>query len=174
MVEDFPITIRPAQEHELELLEETFSPGDKSHFHFERFENQKAGKGIYLIAWHENIPIGHLLLEWDGPKDPTVATSIDIRKRAYLFAVETRFEYRKKGVATKLIQEAERLAKEHSYEWTGLEVGYASNSEALRLYEKLGYKDWERTRFVVNCEYIKEDGQKYTEFEFVTYMDKKL
>lgn len=174
MTEDFTITIRLAQESELELLEKTFSPRSKSRRHFERFEKQKAGEGIYLIAWHKNTPVGHLLLEWNGPQDPSVARTINVNKRAYLFAIRTKEEYRKKGIATKLVQISEKIAKERGYEWTGLEVGYASNPDALRLYQKLGYRYWGRGGFIVNGEYLQEDGQKYTEFEAVVYMEKKL
>ena len=174
MIEDFTITVRPANESELEMLEKEFSPGYKSRHHFQRFEKQKTGKGLYLIAWHNNVPVGHFLLEWDGPEDPTVATQIDIHKRAYLFALGTREEYRRRGVATRMIQTGERLAKEHGCEWIGVEVGKASNPDARRLYEKLEYKDWDRGEFIVSSDYIIEDSQKYTEFEAVIYMDKKL
>ena len=174
MTEDFPIVIRKAEESELELLEREFSPGDVSRYHFQRFEEQQKGKGIYLIAWHEDVPVGHLLVEWGGPQDQTVATQIDVRGRAYLFAVETRGEYRRRGVATKMVQEGEKLAREHGCEWTGLEVGRVSNPEARKLYEKLGYKDWGLGELIVSCSYLRGDGQRYTEFEVAIYMDKKL
>ncbi len=170
----FPIIIRQAHESELEMLEREFSPGDISRHHFQRFEEQEKGKGIYLIAWHDNLPVGHLLLEWDGPGDPTVATQIDVKGRAYLFAVETREEYRRRGVATRMIQTGEKLAREHGCEWIGLEVGRVSNPDAKKLYEKLGYKDWGLGELIVSCSYAREDGQRYTEFEVVIYMDKKL
>lgn len=50
--------------------------------------------------------------------------------------------YRRKGVATALLQEAERVAKEQGCTRIELLVGSTDNPVAKRLYEKWGYVDW--------------------------------
>lgn len=168
------IEIKPAEEEQLDFLEKELSPGSYSKYHYRRHAVQKRGEGIYLIAWHHKIPIGHFLLHWSGPKDEYVKQFIPIEKRAYLEAGGTRMDYRKKGVATRLIQEGERLAKEYGCTKIGLEVGSTDNPTARSLYEKLGYKDWEHGEFTIYWEYTDEKGNKGKESEKVIYMDKDL
>ena len=72
---------------------------------------------------------------------------IDVKHSAYLEAGATRAAYRRKGVATALIREAERVARAKGCTQIGLEVGSTDNPEAKRLYEHLGYVDWGRGNF---------------------------
>lgn len=109
-------------------------------FRYDRHATQKRGEGIYLIAWHNNTPVGHFLLRWSGPHDEPVTKLVDISHSAFLEAGLTIDEYRRQGVATAIIQQAERLAKEKGCTSIGLEVGI-HNPVAKRLYEKLGYVD---------------------------------
>ena len=93
---------------------------------------------------------------------------------AYLGAGGTRVEYRRRGVATALIREAERLAKTQGCTHIGLEVGSTDNPEAKRLYENLGYIDWGLGEFLISWEYIDINGNQGTESEMVIYMHKRL
>lgn len=70
--------------------------------------------------------------------DGVVTKLVDITHSAFLEAGLTVYEYRRQGVATAIIQEAERLGKEKGCTCIGLEVGI-NNPKAKRLYEKLGY-----------------------------------
>jgi len=82
-----------------------------------------------------------------GHQDAHVMKYLDVTKTAYLEAGATHGAYRRKGVATALVREAERLAKEHGCTHIGLEVGNADNPDAKRLYEHLGYVDWGQGNF---------------------------
>src|SRR5947209_5805125 len=170
----FTLAIKPAEESQLDVLEHEFSPDTLSKHHHKRYEVQRQGEGIYLIAWHDHTPVGHFLLRWSGPYDLHVMQYIDVTRSAYLEAGATRVAYRRKGVATALIREAERLAKENGCTWIGLDVASTDNPEAKRLYEKLGYVDWGRGEYRVNWEYIDRNGNKRTESEIVIYMHKRL
>jgi GNAT superfamily N-acetyltransferase len=108
------ITIRPAQEHELDLLEAQFSPQSLSRNHHQRYAVQANDDGVYLIAWSGDTPVGHLLLIWEGPAED-VARGYP-PNTAYLQAGGTREAYRRQGVMTRLISEAERLASERGYD----------------------------------------------------------
>jgi ribosomal protein S18 acetylase RimI-like enzyme len=78
-------------------------------------------------------------------------------------------------MATALIREAERVAKEKGCAQIGLEVGSTDNPDAKRLYEHLGYVDWGQEDFPIHWEYIERNGNTGgTESEIVTYMHKPL
>jgi GNAT superfamily N-acetyltransferase len=170
----FTITIKPAEGAQLELLEKEFAPGNLSKSHYKRYEVQKRGEGVYLIAWHNHTPVGHFLLLWSGPDDARVMKYIDVTHSAFLEAGATRVAYRRKGVATALIREAERLARAKGCTQIGLEVGSTDNPEAKHLYEHLGYADWGRGEFLISWEYIDAQGNKGLESEVVLYMHKRL
>lgn len=169
----FDIVIKPAEESQLDVLEQEFSPHNLSKYHYRRYEVQLRGEGVYLIAWHDNIPVGHFLLRWSGPDDARVTRYVDVAQSAYLEAGETKVAYRRKGVATALIREAERLARAKGCTYIGLEVGSTDNPEAKRLYENLGYVDWGHGEFLISWGYIDLDGNQGTESEVVTYMYKR-
>ena len=170
----FTITIKPAEASQLDALENEFSPDTLSKQHYKRYEIQKQGEGVYLIAWHDHTPVGHFLLRWSGPDDARVMKYVDVTQCAYLEAGATSTAYRRKGVATALIREAERLAREKGCTQIGLNVGSTDNPEAKRLYEYLGYVDWGRGEFPISWEYIDKNGNQGTESEVVTYMHKLL
>jgi len=172
--EELQIEIKPLEEENLELLEKEFSIDASSGHHRKRLERQNKKEGVYFIAWHNNSPVAHFLLHWSGPKNGSVTKYMDITKTAYLEAGRTKKEYRRKGVATRLIQKAERLAKKYGCTAIGLEVGSTDNPDAKRLYEKLGYKDWGHGEFTISWEYIDKDGKKGIESENVIYMRKNL
>jgi GNAT superfamily N-acetyltransferase len=107
----FTLTIKPAEDTQLDLLEKEFSPHNLSKSHYKRYAVQKRGEGVYLIAWHDHVPIGHFLLRWSGPDDARVMKYVDVTHSAILEAGATSVAYRRKGVATALIREAERVAR---------------------------------------------------------------
>src|SRR5713226_593040 len=170
----FTITIKPAEASQLDVLEHEFSPGSLSKHHYKRYEVQKRGEGVYLIAWHDHIPVGHFLLRWSGPDDACVMHYVEVTQSAFLEAGGTRVEYRRKGVATALIREAERVAKEYGCSRIGLNVGSTDNPDAKRLYEHLGYVDWGQGEFLMSWEYIDRSGTQRTASEVVIYMHKLL
>ncbi|HLZ60396.1 MAG TPA: GNAT family N-acetyltransferase [Ktedonosporobacter sp.] len=170
----FTITIKPAEESHLEVLQHEFSPHRLSKSHSRRYEVQKRGEGAYLIAWYNHTPIGHFLLRWSGPDDARVRHYVDVTQSAFLEAGATQVAYRRKGVATALIREAERLAKEKGCTQIGLSVGSTDNPEAKRLYEHLGYVNWGHGDFLISWEYIDSNGNTRRESEIVTYMHKPL
>ena len=170
----FTLTIKPAEASQLEVLEHEFSPDTLSKPHYKRYEVQQQGEGAYLIAWHDHTPVGHFLLRWSGPRDERVMKYVDVTKTAYLEAGATRVAYRRKGVATALIREAEGVAREKGCTQIGLKVGSTDNSEAKRLYEHLRYVDWGQGEFPTSWEYIDKHGNRGTESEVVTYMHKRL
>src|SRR6476469_390773 len=113
-----PIEIRPAEASHLDLFEERFSPNSRSRYHHRRLAAQQRAEGIYLIAWHGDEPVGHFLLRWDGPTDdPTGAYPLHtpcLEAGATIPALQRRW------VGTRMIGEAERIAREKGYRQIGL------------------------------------------------------
>lgn len=170
----FQFTIQPLAASQVDVLERVFSPESRSRFHSRRYEVQQRGEGVYLVAWSAHLPIGHFLLRWSGPDDPHVMAYVNVQESAFLEAGETQAAYRRRGIATALIREAEQLAREKGCRRIGLEVASVDNPEARRLYEQLGYVDWEHGDFLHSWEYIDRDGNIATEEETVTYLSKSL
>jgi ribosomal protein S18 acetylase RimI-like enzyme len=169
---ELPVKIRPAKAADLDLLEREFSPNSLSNYQHRRFAAQKSGKGAFLIAWHGETPVGHFLLRWDGPEhDPTGQYP---PRTPYLESGGTREEYRRRGVATRIMTEAERLARVRGYKSIGLAVGSTDNPVAKRLYERRGYADWGKGEFEVGWDYETTDGRRGTESETCIYMFKAL
>ncbi len=148
---ELPITIRPAERSELDLYEAHFSPNNRARYHQRRFAVQEREAGVYLIAWYEDEPVGHFLLRWDGPADDTSGRYPP--RTPYLEAGATKPLYQRRGVGTRMIQEAERLARERDYDQIGLAVGSADNPLAKKLYERMGYQDWGKGEFEVSWDY---------------------
>ncbi|MGN7169436.1 GNAT family N-acetyltransferase [Paenibacillus cellulositrophicus] len=170
---EFDIVVKPAEDSQLDLLEEVFSPGNLTYPQHRRFEVQRKGEGVFLIAWHNNHPIGHFLLRWSGPEDPRVTQYIDVTHSAFLEGGLTKEGYRKKGVATAVIREAEKLASERGCTHIGLEVSSKDNPEARRLYEHLGYIDWGYGEFQISWEYHDKHGTS-TRSDIVIFMQKPI
>jgi GNAT superfamily N-acetyltransferase len=168
--EELSLEIKAAEESQLDFLVTQFSP-DNPMFQYNRYAIQMRGEGLYLIAWHNNTPVGHFLLRWSGPNEEFVTKLLEIRYSAYLEAGLTKDEFRRKGVATAIIEKAEQLAKEKGCVCIGLEVGVC-NPEAKRLYERLDYVDWGHGEFSISWEYKDKNGNKGIETEVVIYMQK--
>jgi ribosomal protein S18 acetylase RimI-like enzyme len=167
-----PIEIRPAEASHLDLFEEQFSPNSRSRYHYRRFAVQQTGEGIYLIAWHGAEPVGHFLLRWDGPTDDP--TGQYPPHTPCLESGATKPALQRRGIGTRMILEAERIAREQGYRHIGLAVGSTDNPLAQRLYERLGYRNWGRGEFTITWDYETKDGRKGTESEACIYMFKAL
>jgi GNAT superfamily N-acetyltransferase len=169
---ELPVKIRPAKAADLDFLEREFSSNSLSNDQHRRYAVQKSGKGAFLIAWHGETPVGHFLLRWDGPeRDPTGQYP---PRTPCLEAGGTREEYRRQGVATRIMTEAERLARVRGYNAIGLAVGSTDNPLAKRLYERRGYVDWGKGEFEITWEYKTTNGRQGTESEICIYMFKAL
>lgn len=167
-----PVKIHPAEESHLDLLEEQFSPNSRSRYHYRRFAVQQSGDGMYLIARHGAEPVGHFLLRWNGPADDP--TGHYPQHTPCLESGATKPALQRRGVGTRMIREAECIAREKGYRQIGLAVGNTDNPRARRLYERLGYRDWGRGDFTISWDYETKDGRTGTESEVCIYMLKDL
>ena len=103
--------------------------------YFEKLlESQQKGEIVFIIARYERKIVGFLYVQWQSEYPPFLEMGIpDIKDLRVLP------EYRRKGVATTLMDEAEKIMFERS-PVIGLGVGlYADYGPAQRMYMKRGY-----------------------------------
>jgi GNAT superfamily N-acetyltransferase len=104
-----------------------------------RLRMQRRRHGILLVAWQGSVPVGTVYL-WLAPAEEKELRrelpDVPILNR--LSVTETQ---RRRGIGTRLIEEAERVLRERGHKRVALGVG-PGNRLARRLYERLGYRDW--------------------------------
>lgn len=95
------------------------------HAFYAQFNNMAALK-YAVVLYVNDVPVGC------GALKPFAENSMEV-KRMYVIP-----EYRNKGIATKVLLELERWARELAYQKCVLETG-KRQPDAIRLYEKNGY-----------------------------------
>ena len=114
------LEVRPCTAGDLELLERRLATG-AGHDHDQRFAQQQAGRGYYLVAWLWGEPVGHLLVTWTGPDHPPgrqLAPSC-----AHISAAGVVAPLRSRGIGTALVTAAEILASRRGHQLVGLARG---------------------------------------------------
>lgn len=156
--------------NDLKLLESEIPSHGKSKFHEKRLRAQKKGLASYLIAWHKDKPVGHILIKWGGlgrdlPKD--------LSKIPELNSLVVVTESRHMGVARLLIKKAEDIVRQKGFKDVGLLVS-VNNKYAMRLYEYLGYEYSSTNIYTDSGEMIDDDGNRYIDSEDCLAMIKDL
>ena len=166
------VEIKPLTEDELRLVEDQVNFDWAAHQkHRERLGRQNAGKALYLVAWYENIPIGHVLLEWSGTSDELMRTQlVHCPNLEDLFVAP---QYRSQGVGSRLLQEAEAQAGQAGYPNIGLGVA-VDNTGTQRLYRRHGYKDAGFGEYKTGGSYVDQAGREQTWEEICCYLVKPI
>ncbi|HEY0069070.1 MAG TPA: GNAT family N-acetyltransferase, partial [Chloroflexia bacterium] len=168
------ITIRPLHQEELELLGQMNRDWDKGRplaLHVERLAMQQEGKAVYLFAWHQERPVGHVLLMLTGPsKEPMRSALRNCAHISDLFVVPDCWS---QGIGTRLMDEAEALAAHHGSVQVGLDVAI-DNDRAMTMYERRGYIDMGFGERAVSWTYIDPEGQQQVQNDVLVYLVKLL
>lgn len=131
------VDIRPAVEDDLPALERHLGRGYPTK-HRTRFALQAAGKAVYLVAWYGNIPIGHVLVEWEGAHEEPLASALrGCPILSDLYIVEP---LQSRGIGSRLLDAAEDLAQHNGAHQLALGVAI-DNPRARSLYQRRGYQD---------------------------------
>lgn len=111
--------------------------------HIWRLQYQDQGHGIYLVAWRNEEPMGHLLLKWPGWPERPGATENQARHECSL--VEDLWvlpNSRGLGIGRALMESAHSHSSQKGISTVGLGVGLDQGYEpAQHLYRSMGYKD---------------------------------
>jgi GNAT superfamily N-acetyltransferase len=165
------VVIKPANSTDLEFLNKNL-PTSIPHFHENNIADHDNGTADWLIAYKDNLPVGHFLIRYDGCHNENVKQYIS--NCAHLESGGVKEEYRKQGIGTALIKKAEELAIEKGFKQIGMAVGADDNPSARRLYENLNYKEWDKGTFDESWKIINKEGVEVTETEVCTYLIKSL
>ena len=130
------INIRSLKSSEVELLQ--YLPFAQMETHRRRFALQESGKLIFLVAWWGNLPVAQALLNWQGGDAAGVPPQV--RPWPEVSSLYVAKSYRRKGVASRLLDVSEQITSERAYANIGLCV-HIRNQPALNLYARRGYRD---------------------------------
>ena len=164
--------IKPLGEEEVELLYQHIA-FDWANWkkHRQRLDRQREGHGVYLVAWDENLPVGHAFLRWDGPSDHPIASKLhgcpDIED---LFVSP---DFRSRGIGSQLLNFAERLTKQKGYSQVSLGVDI-DNPRARALYDRRGYGDAGFGVYKIRWRYSDRNGNEQWAEENCNYLIKPL
>lgn len=157
-----PRVIRIATENDIEPLQKHVPKGEEK-LHASRYEQQRSGDATYLVAMQGDVPVGHALIKWKGATDEAIAPNLadptpDVED---LFVHEA---HRNRRVGSRLLEMAERLAREREYKQIGLSCS-AENKDARALYEARGYLDSGIAPYTLSGKYKDAKGveQEWTE-----------
>jgi ribosomal protein S18 acetylase RimI-like enzyme len=144
------------------LLEEYMPTGSMPDTHQRRFMLQQEGKGLYVVAWQDSLPVGYVLLHFQHPAHH--ASWQYYPECAYAEGLATRPDKLRQGIAVSLMQSTEAYAKRHQAESIGLSVGI-DNLPAQALYRKMAYQPTDIPSYLVTWNYldkitgyVKEEG----------------
>ena len=128
---ELPVTLRLATAEDLPKLE---WHGQYIHFRnmFRRtFREQQIGRRLMLLADFNNFPIGHIFIQ--------LRSSNRRRPRAYFYSFRVMEMFRRQGVGTWLLANAEALVYDQGLRRAAIAAA-KDNHDARRLYERLGYQ----------------------------------
>jgi GNAT superfamily N-acetyltransferase len=162
------LQIRPGAEAELPAL--VGALGQRPFF-ADRLARQHQGRGLLLVAWLGDRPVGDVYLLREPADVPEV--------RRYLPGVpqldhlEVVGALQRRGIGTALIGAGEDTARRLGDQRLALGVGLA-NVEARRLYERLGYVDWGHGPVVGTWPAVRDDGAAVAVSQLIDMLVKHL
>jgi GNAT superfamily N-acetyltransferase len=145
--------IRVAGQQDLPLLEKAL--GQVEYFE-DRLRQQDRGCGVLLVAWSDDrTPVGDVYVR--------IEDADEFQLRTYLPGVpllhhlEVQVDERNRGIGTRLVAAAEQwlIGRGYGQLAFGVEI---HNVAALRLYRRLGYRDWGHGRVECSCELPRAGG----------------
>jgi len=129
--------IRAVAREDLAALELTFR-SEFNRTHADDLADQALGEKSFLVAWVNDEPVGHVLVNWQGARQPEPAAAFPGCPEIFRMAVLE--PYRRRGIATALARACETEARQRGHVRIGLGTDPAVPEEK-NLYIGLGYVD---------------------------------
>jgi GNAT superfamily N-acetyltransferase len=134
------VDIRPLSEKDYPALVAELGRGHAKYFR-KQLPLQNAGKGIILVAFRKSRPVGAVLVLWAEPAEER-KLRLRLPGVPLLYHVFVKESLRRRGIGTQLLAAVHEELRAHGHRKVTLGVD-AVNKDAKRLYERLGYDDWE-------------------------------
>jgi ribosomal protein S18 acetylase RimI-like enzyme len=132
------IKIRSMKESDIAVISKYISDlgwGSKTETLKKYLNEQSTGERDVFIAEYNGELAAYVTVQWKSTYKPFLENNIPEIKDLFAF-----YDYRNKGIATKLMDKAESRIKEKGYQTVGLGVGlYSDYGTAQRMYVKRGY-----------------------------------
>ncbi|MDA0708950.1 MAG: GNAT family N-acetyltransferase [bacterium] len=161
--------IRPLEEAELPRFESF--PFGSMDTHKRRFGMQVSGKLVFLVAWQMDRPVGQVLLNWVGGDGSGVPPQV--REWPEVSSLFVTPAYRRKGIASQMLDMAEQMTYAHGHNHVGLCVAEANRSAQI-LYARRGYRDIGWPPYLARGFFTNEKGQRCTWEESRGFLLKQL
>jgi GrpB-like predicted nucleotidyltransferase (UPF0157 family)/GNAT superfamily N-acetyltransferase len=131
------IEIRRMMAGDIDRLFKTFSRWDKTLDQFRKyFTRQQEGKRVAHVAAHRTVVVGYGCLTWKSLYEPFQVQGIP-----EIVDLNVINEWQRKGIATALVYQSEKLAADHGHRRVGISVVQTEPYKpADRLYRTLGYE----------------------------------
>jgi len=162
------LQIRPGADAELPALVEAL--GERPFF-VDRLARQHQERGVLLVAWLGDRPVGDVYLLAEPADVPKVRHYLPgVPQLHHLEVVEP---LQRRGIGTALIQAGRTPRAGWGIEQLALGVGLA-NVDARRLYERLGYVDWGHGPVVGTWRAVRDDGTAVAVSQLIDMLVKHL
>ncbi len=161
------VGIRIAEPGDLDVL--TASMGQRAFFG-DRLDRQGRGGGVLLVAVCAGVVVGDVYVSWEPPGEPQLVTHLP--GVPSLVHLEVAPGFRRRGIGTCLVGRAEAEAMRRGARRLLLGVEGA-NRGARRLYERLGYVEWEHG-IVPTCWMVERGGRRVMHRTAVHILVKEL
>lgn len=165
------VNIRSATRDDLPALEALPFTGGLPSKHGERLKMQEDARAEYLLAIHDGEIVGHLLLKWAGPSEESLRARVPQCAEIEDFVV--RGDLRGKGIGTRMVETAGKLAVAQGESFLGLGVG-EENVDAFHFYEHQGFLIAPMSHHTVTWPERGPDGKIRTGSEDCLYMVKEV
>jgi len=133
---DVNYTVKTASEHDislhLSLCNDSFSPSLSQRVDIVEYSKKIFDKAITFEAWHDRDLVGLVAAYFND----------SIGRSGYISNVSINYDYMGKGIATALMSSCLSYAEKCGIKNITLEV-FNTNSSAIGLYKKLGFKEIE-------------------------------
>jgi predicted N-acetyltransferase YhbS len=132
------LVIRPAARTDYPALVAAF---DQPQYFADRIGRARHNLGVLLVAWIGETPVGSVYLWCETLEEPELRAAFP--GAPLLNHLEVAPDRRNQGIGTALVRACEAAARDRGNEILLLGVG-VDNPDARRLYERLGFLDWQR------------------------------
>ncbi|HEX4723041.1 MAG TPA: GNAT family N-acetyltransferase [Pseudonocardiaceae bacterium] len=137
--------------------------GNEAYF-ADRYQRQRAGRGVLFVAFLENKPVGDVYLWLEPAEEEEIRTHL--RGVALLTHLEVLPEFRNRGIGTQLIDAVEARIWAMGRQKVALAVR-DDNVKAADLYKRLDYVDWGYGKLTCHTEVGGPDGTREPESCYV-------